>query len=123
MKETWEEDVLHVMPSVEAAKSRVMAQNRRGPHVRRGRERSIGRNFESQQRPPKMSKRSATELLQTSTIDGKAFAKASGSGAKREAVPNDEMGEFEDAWEDDIESDEDVVDAEAGEGEDGAFLI
>jgi ribosome assembly protein RRB1 len=30
------------------------------------------------------------------------------------------MGEFEDAWEDEIESDEDVVDAEANENEDGA---
>jgi ribosome assembly protein RRB1 len=34
----------------------------------------------------------------------------------------DEMGEFEDAWEDELESDEDVVDAEAEEREDGACL-
>jgi len=60
-----------------------------------------------------MSKRSATEVVS----EGQAFAKASSSGAKREPVS--ENLEFEDAWEDEIESDEEVVDAEAAEREDG----
>lgn len=55
-----------------------------------------------------MSKRSVTEL-QPVPEDGQAYLKASGSGSKREAVNPDEMGEFEDAWEDDIESDEEDV--------------
>jgi ribosome assembly protein RRB1 len=65
-----------------------------------------------------MSKRNATEL-EFSTRTGEPFSKASGSGQKRENVTVDEMGEFEDAWEDEIESDEEVVDAEA-QDEDGA---
>lgn len=64
-----------------------------------------------------MSKRSVTETISAS--DGQAFKKASGSGLKREIVANDDMGEYEDAWEDEIESDEDVVDAEADGAEDG----
>ncbi|KAJ7675381.1 glutamate-rich WD repeat containing [Mycena rosella] len=64
-----------------------------------------------------MSKRSATELL-TPASNGQPFTKASGSGSKRDNVAPDDMGEFEDAWEDEIESDEDVVDAEAGQDED-----
>ena len=32
---------------------------------------------------------------------------------------DDEMGEFEDGWEDEYESDEEVVDAESGKAEDG----
>lgn len=51
-----------------------------------------------------MSKRTATQLQ--STNDGQPYAKASRSGSKREAIPEDEMGEFEDAWEDEIEEDE-----------------
>lgn len=69
-----------------------------------------------------MSKRSATELQTTAANEGQAFPKASGSGSRREHVPTNEMGEFEDAWEDEIESDEEVVDAENGEQGDGAFL-
>lgn len=65
-----------------------------------------------------MSKRSVTEVI--STADGQAFLKVSGAGARREAPAGDEMGEFEDAWEDEIEEDEDVVDAEANSQEDGA---
>lgn len=64
-----------------------------------------------------MSKRSATEL-ETSAKTGAPFSKASGSGQKREIVITDEMGEFEDAWEDEIESDEEVIDAEV-QDEDG----
>jgi ribosome assembly protein RRB1 len=70
-----------------------------------------------------MSKRTATEPSSTSVIQGQAFQKASGSGAKRENVQIDEMGEFEDAWEDELQSDEDVVDTEAAEREDGAFIL
>lgn len=63
-----------------------------------------------------MSKRSATEVVDS---NGQPFHKATGAGSKREIVANNEMGEFEDAWEDELESDEDVVDAQA-EGQDGA---
>ena len=69
-----------------------------------------------------MSKRSVTEVVTNTSNDGQAYPKASGSGDKRSAVTQDEMGEFEDAWEDEVESDEDVVDANAKEGEDGAML-
>lgn len=66
-----------------------------------------------------MSKRSAAELQPT---EGQAFCKASGSGFKRENVTNDDMGQFEDAWEDDIESDEEIADDLAADGEDGVYL-
>jgi ribosome assembly protein RRB1 len=63
-----------------------------------------------------MSKRSASDR----TTDGQAFAKASGSGAKRDETDVNDIGEFEDAWEDEIESEDDVVDGEAEGDEDGA---
>lgn len=66
-----------------------------------------------------MSKRTAN----STTLEGQAFSKVSGGAPKRENVAVDEMGEFEDAWEDEIESDEDVVDAEANEDEDGTQLV
>lgn len=69
-----------------------------------------------------MSKRSATESQITTENQGQSFPKASGSGSRREHVPTSEMGEFEDAWEDEIESDKEVVDVENGEQRDGAFL-
>lgn len=68
-----------------------------------------------------MSKRTATEI-ELSAGNGEPFSKASGSGQRRENVTVDEMGEFEDAWEDEIESDEDAIDAEA-QGEDGALEV
>ncbi|THH06342.1 hypothetical protein EW145_g4146 [Phellinidium pouzarii] len=62
-----------------------------------------------------MSKRSVTEL-QSSSTHGQSFSKVSSSGARRPSgVDTSEMGEFEDAWEDDIESDEDVVDRKEGD--------
>lgn len=62
-------------------------------------------------------------MLQTaSSSDGQAYLKASGSGRKRGDIGNDEMGEFEDAWEDEIESDEDAVDRVDDEREDGMFV-
>jgi ribosome assembly protein RRB1 len=69
-----------------------------------------------------MSKRSVTELQTTSVDDGQAYLKASGSGAKRENIGNNEMGEFEDAWEDEIESDEEVMDRDGDDG-DGTFFL
>lgn len=65
-----------------------------------------------------MSKRTATELHES---DGQAFQKVSSSGIRREANTQDPgMGEFEDAWEDEIESDEEVVDGE--KDEEGQFI-
>lgn len=58
-----------------------------------------------------MSKRSATEIL---TQEGRPYAKVSGSGSRRETIFHNEMGEFEDAWEDEIEE-EHAVDAEEEE--------
>ncbi|KAJ8521980.1 hypothetical protein ONZ45_g1368 [Pleurotus djamor] len=60
-----------------------------------------------------MSKRSATQI-----IEQQAPKRPSGSNSKQDA-PGDEMGEFEDAWEDEIESDGEVVDAEQADAEDG----
>jgi hypothetical protein len=68
-----------------------------------------------------MSKRSATELLTPAATAGQPFAKASGSGSKRDNAAPDEMGEFEDAWEDEIESDEEVIDAQTTEDADGLY--
>jgi ribosome assembly protein RRB1 len=68
----------------------------------------------------RMSKRTVTDILSPArTEGGQAFSKVSTNGAKRETTREDERGEFEDAWEDEIESDEDVVDADgaAEEGE------
>lgn len=66
----------------------------------------------------KMSKRSATDIHNQPAY-GQAYTKAPISSAKRDDPTVDEMGEFEDAWEDEIESDEDAVDREASRGEDG----
>lgn len=68
---------------------------------------------------PPMSKRANTEFLPQEKRDGQPFHKVSGIGSRREQSIPDEMGEFEDAWEDEIESDEDVTNAEDGDGEDG----
>lgn len=65
-----------------------------------------------------MSKRSATETV----VEGQPFTKASGSGQKRDATTHDDVGEFEDAWEDEIESDEEVIDAEAND-DNGPFIL
>ncbi|RXW22574.1 hypothetical protein EST38_g3289 [Candolleomyces aberdarensis] len=65
-----------------------------------------------------MSKRPAEASSSTQVLDGQPFPKAPVSAKKREPGTNDEMGEFEDAWEDEVESDEEVVDAAAND-EDG----
>jgi ribosome assembly protein RRB1 len=69
-----------------------------------------------------MSKRTAAELQHHAIQAGQSYSKVSAGGEKRENAATDEIGEFEDAWEDELESDEDVVDAEAEEREDGACL-
>ncbi|KAF8913063.1 glutamate-rich WD repeat containing [Gymnopilus junonius] len=51
-----------------------------------------------------MSKRAAHDVH-----DDQPFQKIASTGTKREHPILDEMGEFEDAWEDEIESDEEVV--------------
>ena len=62
-----------------------------------------------------MPKRPANESLS----DAQPFAKAPSSSSKRGVLAEDEMGEFEDAWEDELESDEDIVDPT---DENGAFI-
>lgn len=59
----------------------------------------------------KMPKRTASDAL----LNGQAnqpFNKMPATGIRRETHPIDEMGEFEDAWEDEIESDQEVVDVD-----------
>ena len=63
-----------------------------------------------------MSKRSATEIVDPAIQNGRRNQKSAGATAE-------EMGEFEDAWEDEIESDDgEVIDAEANEQEDGVSI-
>ena len=71
-----------------------------------------------------MSKRTVTELQPSSSNDGQAFSKVGSSGLKREsAVDDPEIGEFEDAWEDEIDSDEEIVEAENnGDEDEGLFM-
>lgn len=64
-----------------------------------------------------MAKRTATESANAED-ESQKFPRASGSGIPRDTHTNGEMGEFEDAFEDEIESDEDVVDAD-GDNNDG----
>lgn len=65
-----------------------------------------------------MAKRSVTELQTSSTSQGQPYAKATTSGGKRDdEVGASEMGEFEDAWEDELESDEEVVENAEGDDE------
>ena len=69
-----------------------------------------------------MSKRPADPSSSTQAQEGQAFSKAPVSANRRQSLPADEMGEFEDAWEDEVESDEEVVDAQANEDEDGQCI-
>lgn len=62
-----------------------------------------------------MSKRSATETL---TGTGNPSSRKNVRERDANAQPNG-MGEFEDAWEDEIESDEEVVDAGENVDRDG----
>lgn len=65
-----------------------------------------------------MAKRSATEV--SGPEEGQAYAKvpATGGNAPRRSISVDEMGEFEDEWEDDLESDGEVVDGDEDDDED-----
>jgi ribosome assembly protein RRB1 len=67
--------------------------------------------------PITMSKRTLTELQSSAQHEGQAFPKSSSSGLRRKFAEPDDMGEFEDAWEDEIESDN-GVDADAVNSED-----
>ena len=58
-----------------------------------------------------MPKRSASDALLNGQA-GQPFNKMPAMGVRRETCPIDEMGEFEDAWEDEIESDQEVVDVD-----------
>jgi len=58
-----------------------------------------------------MPKRTASDALPNGQAD-QPFNKISATGIKRETHYIDEMGEFEDAWEDEIESDQEVADAD-----------
>lgn len=63
-----------------------------------------------------MSKRSVTEIQTASTSDNRQSKRPFGAASKQNGA-EDEIGEFEDGWEDEFESDGEVVD---GEAEDGA---
>ena len=63
-----------------------------------------------------MSKRTATELQTTSVTqeyEPRKTPRASGS-KQQEKIPDDDMGEFEDGWEDEFESDEEIVEEKNG---------
>ncbi|TCD62850.1 ribosome biosynthesis protein rrb1 [Steccherinum ochraceum] len=66
-----------------------------------------------------MSKRTATEVQTASTsTDYEPRKTPRGSGSKAEKAQNDEMGEFEDGWEDEFESDEEVVEGKDADNDD-----
>jgi ribosome assembly protein RRB1 len=56
-----------------------------------------------------MSKRSHTQLQSAIDADDQPLQKTRSSGARRQSVADD-MGEFEDAWEDEIEDEETAQD-------------
>ncbi|CCL98077.1 uncharacterized protein FIBRA_00071 [Fibroporia radiculosa] len=67
-----------------------------------------------------MSKRTATETDSSSLTNSRANKRApKGDKGRQNAASEDEMGEFEDGWEDEFESDEEVVDGAENEQEDG----
>jgi hypothetical protein len=64
----------------------------------------------------RMPKRTASDALLNGQAD-QPFNKMSATGIRRETHSIDEMGEFEDAWEDEMESDQEVdVDEEREDG-------
>jgi len=66
-----------------------------------------------------MPKRPAIDML----CDEQPVSKAQPTGTRRDANTENEMGEFEDAWEDELESDEDVTDAHDDNGEDHKYFL
>ena len=69
-----------------------------------------------------MSKRAATEIHTSSGSHEEPRKTPRSASKQKETSIEDEMGEFEDGWEDEYESDEEVVDADAGKGEDGVCV-
>ena len=69
-----------------------------------------------------MSKRSVTEINASSGSNVEPRKNPRSESKQKEVSIEDEMGEFEDGWEDEYESDEEVIDAEAGKGEDGVCV-
>ena len=68
-----------------------------------------------------MPKRIASDALPNGQAD-QPFKKMPATGIRRETHSIDEMGKFEDAWEDEIESDQEVADTDADEErEDGGY--
>ena len=63
-----------------------------------------------------MPKRPATDAI----LQEGAVYKAQSSSSRRDLPIEDEMGEFEDAWEDELESDEDVAETN---DENGVFTV
>lgn len=59
-----------------------------------------------------MAKRSAADPSSDPLVNAKTLR----SSEKRDVHPLDDIGEFEDAWEDELESDEEVVDADNPDG-------
>lgn len=70
-----------------------------------------------------MSKRTATELQSASTAEAHERKRPTRVASTSEKVPENDMGEFEDGWEDEYESEEEVVDAAEQEEEDGMYVI
>ena len=65
-----------------------------------------------------MSKRSATEVHSASGSNPEPRKTPRSESKRKEDAVDDEMGEFEDGWEDEYESDEEVVDGQSGKPED-----
>jgi len=66
-----------------------------------------------------MSKQPADPSTSGQNLDGQPFSKTTLSANRREIQSSNEMGEFEDAWEDEVESDSEVVGGGSDEDEDG----
>jgi hypothetical protein len=64
-------------------------------------------------------KRSASEMETDVSTSG--MINKRGPGGKRTALDNDEMGDFEDEWEDEVEGDENVQEDAKIEEKDGIY--
>lgn len=69
-----------------------------------------------------MAKRTATELQTAASDDTAPRKQLRANEPKQTVAREDEIGNFEDDWEDEYESDEEVVDGEAEEDRDGMCL-
>ena len=70
-----------------------------------------------------MAKRTATELHTANIADSAPRKQPRASEPRETSAQQDEIGNFEDDWEDEYESDEEVVDDEAEEDRDGMCLV